>query len=71
MITALYIIEFYLSGVVLAVLLAKLYNKKFKFDSNDEIGMGKCFLSWFTVAVSLLAIGLKLPFLHSKQLTNG
>lgn len=60
MITLLYIVEFYLSGVVLAVILAKLYNKKFAFISNDEIGIGECFLSWFIVVVSLLVIGFKI-----------
>ncbi len=60
MIIALHIIGFYLSGVVLAVILAKLYNKKFAFTSNDEIGVGECFLSWFIVVVSLLIIGFKI-----------
>lgn len=64
MITFLYILGFYFLGVILAVFLAKLYNKRFAFTShdepNDEVGIVECFLSWFTAIICLLVIGFKL-----------
>ena len=67
---ALYVFLVYLLGVVLAVFLAKLYNKKFKENAYDVISFGECFLSWLIVAVCLLVMGVKITIFLFEKINN-